>query len=631
MGVPDPTSGRRPLPQRQHFQKHRQPLSSTLSPHSAGSNNRRRPQLGSNTSNATRGGSRWIKGDEGRSHQKVKSPSSAAIAAKTRKTKTKPKHLKRKLAALEEGTGSADAASDDRRRLQQQLEQWESGKRAYQERKRQRKEEAASSLSFHAPILDRNAAKNKRPTHWQSPSTKGKNLTPVQGERGSSQRPTGTSYVSSTLASTAQRFPQGQPTAADARPSHHKPSNIPSLKSSTAPPAVARVTIAAREPSRDAPESRHEDVVDDDAGEHRRDGDSKPLATEQERAKRRRGRRKTSEEEDTSGSLNTPMFPPSAASGSRSEAPDAKKDLASDNGGDDAVENDSDGETQPLAMKRERGKRRRRSRKAQGELDDGSSEVTPASPTLQAPKDKGIVISSAAAATREGAANDEARSSKGASKPNETDGTKARYCVGRKPVTDFAVGQSYDGKVVYAKPFGVFLDIGCHSDAFCHVSRLSDDYVDDPETRFRPGDAVVARVVEIDRPRKRITVSLQSEARMADEIASMNAKRERRQRQHPPQQQPQPKPQPRQRDGKAEDRPDSASAEPASPQLSPDQRKLTCPGPLPNPASHPTIASSSSPGPIHDPTPQDLKRARKLERRAARRADAGMAGRATTQ
>ena len=44
--------------------------------------------------------------------------------------------------------------------------------------------------------------------------------------------------------------------------------------------------------------------------------------------------------------------------------------------------------------------------------------------------------------------------------------TKKRRCIGRKPVTDFVVGQTYTGKVVYIKPFGVFLDIGCHSDAF---------------------------------------------------------------------------------------------------------------------------------------------------------------------
>jgi predicted RNA-binding protein with RPS1 domain len=112
-----------------------------------------------------------------------------------------------------------------------------------------------------------------------------------------------------------------------------------------------------------------------------------------------------------------------------------------------------------------------------------------------------------------------------------------RYCLGRKPVTDFEVGKSYPGKIVYSKPsLGVFIDIGCHSDAFCHVSRLADDFVADV-AQWRAerggGDTVdAARVVEIDRQRKRITVSLQSEARAEDEMLSLHSRQERRRKLH---------------------------------------------------------------------------------------------------
>ena len=100
----------------------------------------------------------------------------------------------------------------------------------------------------------------------------------------------------------------------------------------------------------------------------------------------------------------------------------------------------------------------------------------------------------------------------------------SRYHRALKPVTDFKVGQKYDGKVVYMKPFGVFLDIGCHSDAFCHISRIRDDYVESMEDAgLSVGDTVHnARVVEIDRKKKRITVSLQSEDRREDELKSIN-------------------------------------------------------------------------------------------------------------
>jgi predicted RNA-binding protein with RPS1 domain len=107
-----------------------------------------------------------------------------------------------------------------------------------------------------------------------------------------------------------------------------------------------------------------------------------------------------------------------------------------------------------------------------------------------------------------------------------------RYCIGRKPVTDFKVGSTYSGKIVYSKPFGIFIDIGCHSDAFCHVSRLDDDFVEDVEQwRAERGDEVdAARVVEIDRKRKRITVSLQSEGRVEDERMSLEAREKRKQK-----------------------------------------------------------------------------------------------------
>lgn len=111
-----------------------------------------------------------------------------------------------------------------------------------------------------------------------------------------------------------------------------------------------------------------------------------------------------------------------------------------------------------------------------------------------------------------------------------TDAKKTpRYCLGRKPVTDFEVGQYYTGRIVYAKPFGVFLDIGCHSDAFCHVSRLSDSFVEDVDTWTRaatPEQRV--RITDVDRKRKRITVSLQSETRLSDEQASLQAWQQRK-------------------------------------------------------------------------------------------------------
>jgi transcriptional accessory protein Tex/SPT6 len=73
------------------------------------------------------------------------------------------------------------------------------------------------------------------------------------------------------------------------------------------------------------------------------------------------------------------------------------------------------------------------------------------------------------------------------------------------------------------KAFGIFLDINCHFDAFCHVSWLQDDFVEDPTTLFKEGDEVEARIVEIDRHKKRITVSMQSESFKEMELKSLES------------------------------------------------------------------------------------------------------------
>jgi predicted RNA-binding protein with RPS1 domain len=99
-----------------------------------------------------------------------------------------------------------------------------------------------------------------------------------------------------------------------------------------------------------------------------------------------------------------------------------------------------------------------------------------------------------------------------ATSPNNSNGTeeqKQRRCIGRKPVTDFAVGNYYSGTIVYTKPFGIFVDIGCHYDAFCHVSQLSTVFIENPIDTYPVGTKLDdIHIVEIDRKKKRITISL---------------------------------------------------------------------------------------------------------------------------
>jgi predicted RNA-binding protein with RPS1 domain len=290
-------------------------------------------------------------------------------------------------------------------------------------------------------------------------------------------------------------------------------------------------------------------------------------------------------------------------------------DEGRDDSGDDDHEDDPPSQAL-LLQKRERGKRRRgrKTNESTTTASGGADEVTPQKPECDE-------VAHPATSDHLDQGEKESSGKSLATPPNDTssstkDKDGRRYCVGRKPVTDFVVGQSYSGTVVYVKPFGIFVDIGCHSDAFCHVSRLADAFVDDPTSDFKPGDAVqAARVVEVDRRGKRITVSLQSEARAADERQSIDARQERLKKRH--------KKGPALEDHERDHEPVSVPHDRRNqneaiviPKVDPPTLKEKNPGAWP--PAHP--APSQPPDASLTPQ-QQLKRARKLERRAARRAD----------
>jgi predicted RNA-binding protein with RPS1 domain len=181
-----------------------------------------------------------------------------------------------------------------------------------------------------------------------------------------------------------------------------------------------------------------------------------------------------------------------------------------------------------------------------------------------------------------------------------------RYCRGRKPVTDFRVGESYPGKVVYSKQFGVFLDIGSHSDAFCHVSRCQDDFVESAEAVHRPGDEVSARILEIDKRRKRITVSLQSEAKLEDERKSIQARQQRLEKR---------KPKSNKNQSLIRNDKDPVTHSHSSTTNDAFTKQLGAEDNARSGVNFPDLLSKAQ----SEMTPTELKRARKLERRAARR------------
>ena len=58
--------------------------------------------------------------------------------------------------------------------------------------------------------------------------------------------------------------------------------------------------------------------------------------------------------------------------------------------------------------------------------------------------------------------------------------------------------------------FGAFVDIGVHQDGLVHISQLSDKFVKHPSDVVKVGDIVKVRVLSVDVPKKRISLSMKS-------------------------------------------------------------------------------------------------------------------------
>ncbi len=79
-------------------------------------------------------------------------------------------------------------------------------------------------------------------------------------------------------------------------------------------------------------------------------------------------------------------------------------------------------------------------------------------------------------------------------------------------MNDLKPGQKLPGIVTNVTAFGAFVDIGVHQDGLVHVSQLSDDFVKNAADIVKPGQKVNVTIVEIDIPRKRIALSMKSNA-----------------------------------------------------------------------------------------------------------------------
>ncbi|MEW1654581.1 MULTISPECIES: Tex family protein [unclassified Streptomyces] len=91
----------------------------------------------------------------------------------------------------------------------------------------------------------------------------------------------------------------------------------------------------------------------------------------------------------------------------------------------------------------------------------------------------------------------------------------ATFKEGVEKIGDLASGMLLEGVVTNVAAFGAFVDIGVHQDGLVHVSAMSKNFVKDPRDVVKPGDIVRVKVLDVDIPRKRISLTL----RLDDEPA----------------------------------------------------------------------------------------------------------------
>ena len=84
----------------------------------------------------------------------------------------------------------------------------------------------------------------------------------------------------------------------------------------------------------------------------------------------------------------------------------------------------------------------------------------------------------------------------------------ATFKEGVDKLEDLTPGMVLEGVVTNVATFGAFVDVGVHHDGLVHISAMSTTFVKDPRQVVKPGDIVRVKVLDIDIPRNRISLTL---------------------------------------------------------------------------------------------------------------------------
>lgn len=99
----------------------------------------------------------------------------------------------------------------------------------------------------------------------------------------------------------------------------------------------------------------------------------------------------------------------------------------------------------------------------------------------------------------------------------------ARFNEGVEDISDLRPDMVLEGTVSNVAQFGAFVDLGVHQDGLVHVSQMSHRFVEDAREVVRTGQIVKVKVLEVDVPRKRISLTMKLDASAPRDGASQRS------------------------------------------------------------------------------------------------------------
>jgi uncharacterized protein len=104
----------------------------------------------------------------------------------------------------------------------------------------------------------------------------------------------------------------------------------------------------------------------------------------------------------------------------------------------------------------------------------------------------------------------------------------AAFKEGVEKISDLSAGMILEGVVTNVAAFGAFVDVGVHQDGLVHVSAMSRTFVKDPRDVVKPGDIVKVKVLDVDIPRKRISLTLRLDDEAGPQVRQGGGEQRRR-------------------------------------------------------------------------------------------------------